>query len=368
MLPRRRNVHVVATPPYAGRPGAARGEAPDAGEEDRAGRRRDVVVVGASAGGVEALGELVAGLPGDLPAAVCVVLHIAPTATSVLPAILGRAGQLPARAGHDGEVLEQGRIYVAPPDFHMLVQDGRLRLSRGPRENGHRPAVDPLFRTAAEALGPRVIGVVLSGALDDGTAGLGVVKERGGATVAQDPEDAAYPSMPASAIATGAAEHVVAVADMAELLCTLIGAPVEPPNDDPSVSDPDPDRDLEAAFPSAPTHLTCPECGGALVEREEGNVTRFRCHVGHAYSPVSLDVEQGQALEMTLWAALRALEERAELFRRLARRASTSSNVAARFEGKARDVEHHATALRRVITSSGRGPAAVDDIREAEAS
>jgi two-component system, chemotaxis family, protein-glutamate methylesterase/glutaminase len=357
----------MAPPEVAGRTGTG-DEARREGA--RGGSRRDVVVVGASAGGVEALSALVAGLPGDLPAAVCIVLHVANTGTSVLPSILDRAGALPVRAAHDGERLEPGRVYVAPPDFHMLVEDSQLRLSRGPRENGHRPAVDPLFRSAAEALGPRVIGVVLSGALDDGTAGLAVVKQRGGATVAQDPEDAAYPSMPASAIANHTVQHVVAVAAMPALICDLIDQPADPPDDDPTVTDPplEPGHDVAGPPQTTPTHLTCPECGGALVEREEGTITRYRCHVGHAYSPASLDVDQGEALEATLWAALRALEERAELFRRLARRAKEGSTVASRFEAKAREVEQHAGSLRGIILSSGRAPSPVDVAVEAEAS
>src|SRR5215218_4372253 len=171
------------------------------GDQEWKAAQRDIVVVGASAGGVEALMQLVAGLPAELPASVFVVLHTAPTSESVLPEILSRSGALPASAARDGERHERGHIYVAPPDSHMLLADGRIRLTRGPRENGHRPAVDPLFRSAARAHGPLCVGVIVSGTLDDGTAGLRFLKGRGGAALVQDPADALYPGMPSSAIA-----------------------------------------------------------------------------------------------------------------------------------------------------------------------
>lgn len=187
---------------------------------------RDVIVVGTSAGGVEALRELAAALPPDLPASVLIVLHLSPGGPGLLPAILNRAGPLPAAHATDGEELRRGRIYVAPPDFHMLVADGRLRLARGPRENLHRPAIDALFRSAAAAWGPRVIGVVLTGALDDGTAGLGAIKRTGGVAVVQDPEEAAYPSMPRSALRNVRVDHCVPLAEIPPLLDQLSREPL----------------------------------------------------------------------------------------------------------------------------------------------
>jgi two-component system, chemotaxis family, protein-glutamate methylesterase/glutaminase len=187
---------------------------------------RDLVVVGASAGGVEALQQFAAGLPADLPACVLVVLHVSPTSASVLPGILDRAGPLQATHAEDGSVLEHGRIYVAPPDSHLLVDETHVLLERGPPEHGHRPAVDPLFRSAARVFGERVVGVILSGALDDGALGLAAIKAGGGVTVAQDPEDAKYPSMPRNAIARAGADHVVAAGGMAELVARLVGVGV----------------------------------------------------------------------------------------------------------------------------------------------
>ena len=319
--------------------------------------QRDIVVVGASAGGVEALGKLIEGLQAELPASVFVVLHVLPTGTSVLPAILDRAGALQAGPAIDGESIERGRVYVAPPDFHLLAQDGTVTLSRGPRENGHRPAVDPLFRSAARAYGSRVIAIVLSGALDDGTAGLGFVKSRGGVTIVQDPSDALYPSMPESALAHGAADHCVPVSEMPALVCDLVDAQIEPmrPPDDPPDHEDRSDGDPRAGILSP---IKCPECGGALWEHEDGGVLRFKCQVGHAFTRESLATAQGEAVEAALWSALRSLEERADLLKRLARRSRGSQGTAAvGLEARADSVLRHAEVLREIIARLGREPA-----------
>jgi len=324
--------------------------------QERAPRQRDLIVAGASAGGVEALAKLVADLPAELPAAMLVVLHVLSTGTSVLPDILDRAGALPATSARHRELIERGHIYVAPPDHHMLVADDHIELTHGPRENGHRPAIDPLFRSAARSHGERVIAVVLSGALDDGTAGLQVVQRAGGTTLVQDPDEALYEGMPRSAIEHGAADHVVELRAMADAICELIDSPIQ------AAAAPEPDHGpLDIAEPTPlvgdASGLTCPECGGALWEQQDGDVVRFRCHVGHAYSVESMQAEQGLALEAALWSALRSLEERAGLFRRLARRLSASAETQQRYERKAAEMVRHADAVRQTIADLGRAPA-----------
>lgn len=332
--------------------------------------QRNIVVIGASAGGVEALTKLTHDLPHEFPAAVFVVLHIMASGTSLLPTILDRSSPLPVSTARDGERHERGHIYVAPPDRHLVVLGERMRLTRGPRENGHRPAVDPMFRSAARAHGPRVVGVVLSGALDDGTAGLRLVKERGGATVVQDPEDALYPSMPRSALDFAEPDHVVALHAMARLLCRVLD---EPPNPAPPHAPDDPRpagagdelalRPEYIATDQAPTGLTCPECGGALWEHGEEGAVRFACRVGHGFAPDSLVDEQARALEAALWGALRSLEERIDLLRRIARRGAAGAGR--RFEERARTAERHAADLRKAIDRLGAATLTdADDLEE----
>jgi two-component system, chemotaxis family, protein-glutamate methylesterase/glutaminase len=314
--------------------------------------QRDIVVIGASAGGVEALRALAERLPAELPAAVFVVLHVLPSGTSVLAQILDRESPLPCAAAVDGEPIERGRIYVAPPDHHLLLDRDHVRLTRGPRENGHRPAVDPLFRSAARTHGRRVIGVVLSGALDDGTAGLAMIRRFGGGTLVQDPADALYQGMPQSAIDHDPPARVVPISEMADAICTMIDDPLGPadePMHNPGPPPAEPDRSDDDPRRGELTPFTCPECGGSLWEHDENGVVRFKCHVGHAYSPESLDAGQAQTVEMALWAALRNLQERVHFFRRLSRRSKGD-----RYEQKARDAEAHAEVLRGLVMSIGR--------------
>ena len=324
-----------------------------------------LIAIGASAGGVHTLSELVAQLPPDLPAAVLVVLHLAPHGRSVLPAILSRAGALPAVHPHNGEVLRAGRIYVAPPDHHLVVADGRLRLSLSATENGHRPAIDVTFRTAALAYGSRCVGVVLTGNLDDGTAGLAAIKGCGGIAVVQDPRDALYPSMPESAIAAVAVDHVVPVDRMAPLLAEIVRRQTAAATDCG-------EKGAAAttllvadwgggAEVGRPTGLTCPECGGSLFESPGQGPDHFRCRTGHAYSPQSLLSKQTETLESTLWASMRALEESAALARRLEHSARRAGNDLgrSRYEERARRAESHAAQLRRILASreEAAGPA-----------
>ncbi len=290
------------------------------------------MVIGASAGGVEALKTVVAGLPADLPAAICVVLHIAPTSSSALAGILDRAGDLPCRSATDGDRLHPGRILVAPPDHHLVVQDGLVRLTTGPRENGHRPSVDALFRSAAHARTTRVVGVVLSGTRDDGSAGLATIRSRGGLAVVQDPADALYPGMPRSALAHGGVDAVAPLHGVADAIVALVTGIGAPPH-------------LE----HRPT-LMCPECGGVLSERDEEGDARWRCRLGHAYSSGDLAEAQGGVIEAALHEALRGLEERAALLRRLAEQSDTNGRPrsAAVFGHQAEQAQHQADLVRSV--------------------
>ena len=320
--------------------------------------QRDIVVIGTSAGGVEALREIVGGLPADLPATLLVVIHVPPESPGLMPQILNRAGRLPAAHGADGEPLQRGRIYVAPPGAHMMVDGGRVRLARGPRENLHRPAVDPLFRSAAAAFGPRVIGVVLTGALDDGTAGLAAVKRCGGVAVVQDPHDATFPSMPESALRNVSVDHCVALAEMPALLTRLVGEPVpgkgeEPPREvrmEIGMAAMDSSQDKLDQIGTRST-FTCPECNGTLWQINETDVLRFRCHVGHAYAAETLLSQQGTRLEDALWAALRSFEENAALATKMAQRSREQGQdtVEARFLRRAETAHARANEIRGLL-------------------
>lgn len=321
--------------------------------------KRDIVVIGASAGGVEALKEFTARLPSDFPGAVFVVLHVPSHGTSVLPRILSRSGPLPAIHPQDGQIIHHGQIYVGPPDYHLLLKRGYVTLAHGPRENGHRPAIDPLFRAAARTYGARVIGVVLSGVLDDGTAGLLAIKSRGGIAVVQDPGDALYSGMPRSAIENVDVDHVVPIIALAELLTQLVQEDVteeERPVSEEMENEVDilelnkPTLEDENKF-GIPSVFACPECGGTLWEVEEGDLIRFRCRVGHAYSAQSLLAHQEEGLEEAFWIALRALEESASLSQRLAERARSRGHAtsAVRFEEQERDARARADIIRKVL-------------------
>jgi two-component system chemotaxis response regulator CheB len=287
---------------------------------------KHVVVVGASAGGIEALRELVRGLPEDFAAAVCVVLHISPQAPGILDAILSRAGVLPAHNPRDGERLCAGRIYVAPPDCHLLVEPGRVRVTKGPRENRFRPAIDPLFRSAAQIYGPGVIGVILTGNLDDGTAGLWAIKQLGGTSVVQDPDDALFPAMPQNALRHVRVDYSLPLVEIAPLLVRLTSE--TPVSAETTVSESIEievkiameENPLDAGLGSItePSTFACPECHGVLLQLKEGGRIRFRCHTGHAYSFESLAAGVGEAIEESMWNAIRALEEADLLMRSMA--------------------------------------------------
>lgn len=327
----------------------------------------DMIVVGASAGGVETLCQLVGDLPSNLPAAIFVVLHIPAQSPSVLPKILNRSiqkrnGQSSLLACHpqDGEAIQHGRIYVAPPDRHLLVKDGYIRLVRGPKENSNRPAVDPLFRTAVRTYGPRVVGVVLSGTLDDGTAGLMAVKNRGGVAIVQNPDEALYSGMPKSAIENVDVDHILGISEIAPVLVELAHKPVETEQVEAVSSEMQMESDIAEMEPSAvsstnrpgtPSPFGCPECGGALWELDQEGLIRFRCRTGHAFSANTLLAEQSEALEEALWSAFRALEEKAALAQRIATQARDRNRIisAERFEEQEQDARQRAALVRQLL-------------------
>jgi two-component system, chemotaxis family, protein-glutamate methylesterase/glutaminase len=314
---------------------------------------RDIIVIGASTGGLAALREVVSNLPRDLPASVFIVFHQPTDARSDLSNILDRASALPVSYAVHGERIEPGRVYVAPVDNHVLLRDDLLVVVRGPRENGHRPAVNPLFRSAAQSFGQRVVAVVLTGALDCGSAGLLMVKARGGLGVAQDPATAACPDMPRNAIETGAVEHVVKLEQIAPLLVSLATTRVESPRMARR------NGDAPAPF----SFVTCPSCHGSLTERVQGSTLEFACHVGHAFSLRSLYSEQADQVEGALWAAVRALEESTSLAQRLAE--SSSGSLQARFFDRERTMRHHADTLRTILLQ-GELPARADVVHHAD--
>ena len=321
-------------------------------------QRRDIIVVGASAGGLSILMDLAAALPPKFPAALLLVQHIG-AHPSTLPELLGARGPNPAVHPRTGERMQNGTIYIAPPDHHLLVVDGMVRLTRDAKENHARPAIDPLFRSAAIAQGPRVIGVVLSGRLDDGTAGLQAIKACGGLAVVQDPDDAEEPGMPASACANVAVDHLVTRATLADVLLGLIGQPAAAVEEVPpalaceqalSEGKGDTMQNLDAI--GTPSKITCPDCSGVLWEIRDSQPRRYRCHTGHAYTQRTLEHTQGTRTDDALWIALRALQERETLLRALAgaSRQRSLDAEAARLEAEAEHAQVHARHLQRMVT------------------
>ena len=329
---------------------------------------RDTIVIGTSAGGVQALITLVAALPAHLPAAVFIVLHLSPNGHSLLPTILARDSRLPVAHAVDGEPIRHGRVYVAPPDQHLLVEDGRVKLVHGPKENFHRPSIDALFRSAARWAGSRVIGVVLTGALDDGKVGMRAIKKRGGITIVQDPKDAAFPSMPMSVMQEIRVDYSLPLRQIPLLLNDLCQQAVE----EGTYAVPD-EIEIEARIAEQQmegeemiasverigkiSKLTCPDCHGALWEMNDDDLLRYRCHVGHAYSAEALTDGQSQMLEFALWSAVRALEEQTILARRIVQRARNSNHerAAKMFERRAREAEEQTSIIRELLLSNKKG-------------
>ena len=285
--------------------------------------RQNIIVIGGSAGALDVLLSLAAGLPADFGGSVFVVSHVGAN-HSQLPLLLATAGPLPAKHGEDNEVIRPAHIYVAPPDRHMQLRDGRIRLNRGPREHFTRPAIDPLFRSAARQYGAAVIGVVLSGTGSDGASGLEEIKAAGGLALIQQPEDALFPEMPQTAAAVVEIDRVVSSAQLAAVLAELVAQPVRSwPRIVPT--------DTDMTELEKPAAFTCPECGGALREAGRGGLKMYRCHTGHAFAADELLVQQLDEVERAVFAAVRVLNEHAELCRRMivdANRAGRTHGVA----------------------------------------
>jgi two-component system chemotaxis response regulator CheB len=321
--------------------------------------RRDLIVMGGSSGALEPLLAIVKALPADLPAAVAIVVHHQENAPNLLLSLLQSLHTLPVIEAKDGTPIEPSRIYLPAPDRHLTVDGDVVRLSHGPRENYARPAVDPLFRSAARSHGGRVIGVLLSGMLDDGTAGMLAVKRRGGLTIVQEPADSYYPDMVESVLEYVDVDHIVPAGRISELLVELAGTPV-PPQDVRRIENaelvvherPEEDLDMEVAKTlTRPSVFSCPDCGGVLGEIDEGKLVRFRCHVGHAYGPAALARGITDNLEVALWTAVRTLKERSELFERaLARALDRGQGTSVqRREEQLRFNERQIAALRELI-------------------
>jgi two-component system chemotaxis response regulator CheB len=324
---------------------------------------KDIIVIGTSSGGIDALKGLVKELPEDLRASIFIVLHTAPYSLGILPEILGYAGRLPASNARDWEEIKPGHIYCAPPDHHLLVERaGYMRITRGPKENRFRPAVDPLFRSAAYAFGPRTIGVIMTGWLDDGSAGLWAVKQRGGTTVVQNPEEAYAPSMPLNAIKHVEVDHIVSLKDIAPLLVRLTSRATDEEGVHPVSEEMETEVKIareENALESGiekwgePSLYACPECHGVLLQLKEGNNVRFRCHTGHAYSVDTLLAEFTEKTEDSLWNSIRAIEENIILLRHLATHFNNHSQngTAEELLKKAQEAQQRANLVRQVVMS-----------------
>jgi two-component system, chemotaxis family, protein-glutamate methylesterase/glutaminase len=329
-----------------------------AAPKNKIGQGHGIIVIGASAGGVEALKRLAADLPPDLPAAVFIVLHVGQT--SYLAEILERAGPLSVANAKSGERFEGARIYVAPPGYHLLLHDDHMLLRRGPRENLARPAIDPLFRSAACSYGARVIGVLLSGSLSDGTAGLRAIKAVGGVSVIQDPQDTAVPDMVRSAQRHVEIDHCAPVAELGGLLSRLAAEPAGETLPIP------PGIRLEAAV-AAQEHSTmtredrlgelsmfvCPECHGPLWEIEDGDMLRYRCHTGHAFTFDAMLEAQSAEADQILWSLLRAHQQRAEFARRMAEREKSFNrlDLATRLQERSKEYKADAEVIERILES-----------------
>lgn len=322
-------------------------------------RTRDIFVIGGSAGAIEALRAMFALLPRSFPGAIFVVVHVLRSSESRLPGVLAARGSLPVAHARHGDAIQPGRVLVAPPDWHLLLRDGRVELSHGPTENQTRPAIDPLFRSAAETFGPRVCGIVLSGMLDDGSAGLRRVVSAGGLGIAQEPEEALHPEMPANALAAAPGSLRVTMANMIPTLVAAAGA--SPGGVGAAIvsgaaegdDDPDPTESPVASDDQLgePTGLTCPQCHGVLWADPRPEEPTLVCRTGHRFSLQSLEEDQRQTVEDAMWAAVRGLREEATLAGHIGRDALRAGrqSVALRFLARERTALRHVRVLEDLL-------------------
>jgi two-component system, chemotaxis family, protein-glutamate methylesterase/glutaminase len=323
---------------------------------------RDIIVIGASAGGLEAIKQLVANLPANLEAAVFIVWHMAPDIKGILPHVLNKQKKLYAINATDREQIVTSRIYVAPPNRHLLIEKGQVRVTHGPKENGFRPAIDPLFRSAAYHHGPRVIGIILSGSLDDGTSGLWTIKKYGGLAIVQDPLEAEVPSMPEHAIQAVAVDHIVPVSEMAPLLEKLTTEAALPLNNPDMENKKKIEKEIRIAIQDKAmeenimlfgelTPYTCPECHGVLSAIKEGGRTRYRCHTGHAFSADGLMTFISKDIEQSLWNTIRSMEEGIILLNHMGDHFAEDNqpHLAAKYFKKANEIIDRSKLVRQAI-------------------
>ena len=295
---------------------------------------RDILAIGASAGGVQALAFLAKNFPRDFPAAIVVTIHLSSEGRSILDELLSRAGCLPATFAQRHDTLRKGQIYIAPADRHLILEGDTILLGHGPRENNARPAIDPMMRSVAACCGPRMIGVVLTGTLSDGASGLWATDQCGGITVVQDPSDAAFPEMPMNALNRVSPDHVVRLEAMPKLLTTLVSQPAGIPMPIPEsvgfeveIAKGRQSSIEEMDRIGKRSGLACPDCHGVMWEIDEGELVRYRCHVGHTYTAEPMSLALDENLRRALASALRALEERRSLARKLEKQAEKNNHA-----------------------------------------
>ena len=325
--------------------------------------KKNIVVMGGSTGSFDVFKRVAKDLPPDLDAAIFIVWHMSPDVRGILPEVLNNAGPLPAHEARDGDEIKLGNVYVARADHHLLLDNSHMRVTRGPKENRFRPAVDPLFRSAAYEYGPRVVGIITSGALDDGTSGMWAIKMHGGVTVAQDPNDAEIPSMPESAIRQVTIDHIVPAKQIADLIVRLSSEETTPEEeakmmkkdkrlkDEIGVAAEDRALQTRAFDVNALSPFSCPDCSGVLSKLQDGGRIRFRCHTGHAFSADSLLASLTENIEESLWSASRGIDESIMLLNHIGDHFAevNQASLAAQFFQKANEASRRNDIVRSAI-------------------